>query len=156
MPPSKKLWQVFFVYIFCKLPFKFYVNNKSKKKKKNIRQFNSHRCRQPLSQLSSAVWISRHLSSLSATSLPGFSVEGERKRENPGREVGLSGELVLSRSIPSLLNHLDQARTALGTRLYRRFYSENSSTPACPLFWVKDQNVNDIVDGGWRYSWTPL
>ena len=37
-------------------------------------------------------WISRHLSNLSATSLPGFSVEGERKRENPGREVGLSGE----------------------------------------------------------------
>ena len=25
----QKLWQVFFVYIFCKLPFKFYVNNNS-------------------------------------------------------------------------------------------------------------------------------
>ena len=37
-------------------------------------------------------WISRHLSNLWATSLPGFSYEGERKRENPGREVGLSGE----------------------------------------------------------------
>ena len=73
-------------------------------------------------------------SNLSATSLPGFSVKGERKRENPGREVGLSGELVLSPSVPSLLNHSDQARTALGKRLYRRFYSDNSSTPACPLF----------------------
>ena len=69
-------------------------------------------------------WISRHLSNLSATSLPGFSVEGERKRENPGREVGLSGELVLSRSVPNLLNHSDKARTALGKRLYRRFYSD--------------------------------
>ena len=129
MPPSKNL--VFFVYIFCKLPFKFYVNNKSKKK-----TFGSLTVTAVVSLFPSCprqVWISRHLSSLSATSLPGFSVEGERKRENPGREVGLSGELVLSRSIPSLLNHLDQARTALGTRLYRRFYSEKSSTPACPL-----------------------
>lgn len=69
-------------------------------------------------------WISRHLSKLSTTSLPGFSVEGERKRENPGREVVLSGELVLSRSVPSLLSHSDQARTALGKRLSRRFYSD--------------------------------
>lgn len=117
---------------FANYPLSFMSTTRAKKK--NIRQLNSHRSRQPLSQLSSAVWISRHLSNLSATSLPGFSVVGERKRENPGREVGLSGELVLSRSIPSLLNHLDQARTALGKRLYRRFFQMKGSTPACPLF----------------------
>ena len=137
---------------FANYPLSFMSTTRAKKK--NIRWLNSHRSLFP--SCPRQFWILRHLSNFSATSLPGFSVEGERKRENPGREVGLSGELVLSRSIPSLLNHLDQARTALGTRLYRRFYSDKSSTPACPLFWVKDQNVNDIVDGGWRYSWTPL
>ena len=150
MPPTQKF------DIFCKLPFKFYVNNKSKKKKKTFGSLTVTAVVSLFPSCPRQFWILRHLSNFSATSLPGFSVEGERKRENPGREVGLSGELVLSRSIPSLLNHLDQARTALGTRLYRRFYSDKSSTPACPLFWVKDQNVNDIVDGGWRYSWTPL
>ena len=146
MPPSKSFDRSFLFTSFANYPLSFMSTTTAKKKTFGSlfpscpRQF----------------WISRHLSNLWATSLPGFSAEGERKRENPGREVGLSGELVLSRSIPSLLNHLDQARTALGTRLYRRFYSDKSSTPACPLFWVKDQNVNDIVDGGWRYSWTPL
>ena len=77
----KPLTGFFLFTSFTNYPLSFMSTTTAKK---NIRQL--------LSLLSTAVLDTRHLSNLSATSLPGFSVEGERKRENPGREVGLSGE----------------------------------------------------------------
>ena len=124
MPPTKNFDRSFLFTSFANYPLSYMSTTRAKKKKKTFGSLTVTAVVSLFPSCPRQVWISRHLSSLSATSLPGFSVEGERKRENPGREVGLSGELVLSRSVPSLLNHSDKARTALGKRLYRRFYSD--------------------------------
>ena len=96
--------QVSVVYIVSKLPFKFYVNNNSKK---NIRQLNTHRCYQPLFQLSSAVSDVTSPVKLVGNLAPRFPSWGRKEGERT-LEEGLacresSRELVLSRSVPSLL-----------------------------------------------------